>query len=400
MNKNTVVNFILILLISAVTPYALAAKSKMTLAKKEHQALVVAQQALHNDQPDQAIELLLKLSKTKASALAKALAQQMLGSAYQLKTDYPNALKAYEAALAYDGLPRASKLDLFEKTHKLSYYLKDWDKSVQWWLKWEKRAKPSAEDYLLLSSAYEHQQQWQKAKKALLKAIALKGSAPQSWLQIQLRLEEHLAKPSAQIKLLTELLDKYPNTAEYWLKLANLYQENKQPKKANALLYSAFSAGVITDKAHIYRLINNLAKQGSPKAAEQVLEQALSLNYLQSSTKHRYLMADLLMRAKDYQQALTIAKTLLVDDLLTSSEHIKYAQLIATLHFQLKQWQQAYDTALEINRDQLTENEDLQLLLGISSMHLGKKEAASEYLAKVLTLTPNNELALYWRKQL
>jgi uncharacterized protein HemY len=372
----------------------------MTLAKNEHQALVVAQQALHNDKPDQAIDLLLKLSNTKASPLAKALAQQMLGSAYQLKADYHNALKAYEAALTYEGLPRSSKLDLFERSHKLSYYLKDWDKSVQWWLKWEKRAKPNAEDYLLLSSAYEHQQQWGKAKAALLKAITLKGSAPQSWLQIQLRLEEHLVKPGAQIKLLTQLLDKDPKKAQYWLKLSALYQTSNQPQKANALLYSAFSAGVITDKAHIYRLINNLAKQGNPRMAAQVLEQAFALNYLQSSAELSYLMADLLMRAKDYQQALAVAQTLIVAENIESEEYIKYAQLIATLHFQLKQWQQAYDTALEINQDQLANSEDLQLLLGISTMYLGKKEAANEYLAKVLTLAPNNELAIYWRKQL
>ncbi|MEM5528035.1 hypothetical protein WN093_04315 [Gammaproteobacteria bacterium AS21] len=400
MNKLIIRKTILILLISTFAPYLMAAKSNMSLAKNEHQALVIAQQALHSDQPDQAIELLLKLNNTKASLLAKALAQQMLGSAYQLKTDYHNALKAYEAALAYDGLPRSSKLDLFEKSHKLSYYLKDWDKSVQWWLKWEKSVKPSAEDYLLLSSAYEHQQQWAKAKKALLKAIALKGSAPQSWLQIQLRLEGHLAKPGAQIKLLSQLVEQYPNTAKYWLKLAALYHANNQPQKANALLYSAFSTGIITDRAHIYRLINNLAEQGSPNMAARVLEQALTLNYLQGSAELSYLMADLLMRAKNYQQALVVAQTLMADENIDRVQHIKYAQLIATLHFQLKQWQQAYDTALQINQDQLTANVDLQLLLAISSIYLGKKEIANEYLTKVLTLAPSNELALYWHKQL
>ena len=398
--KPLLVLFFVALLIASGNAFGQSSAQKQVkpagfLSKSEHQRLAAIQTAIDQDKLVLAIKKVEQLSATKASPLAIALGQQLLGVIYQTQLDYPNALAAYERAINYRQLPRASKVKLFEKIHKLNYFLKDWKQVVHWWLKWEKRAKPQAQDYLLLSSAYRYQKQWGKAKKALLKGLAITQKPPQLWYQLLLEYEEHLKDKSEQKKLLKQLITRYPNHENYWLKLATLYTTSGQEQQAGALLFSAFSAGVLKKPSSVKWVVRSLAAQKNYMRAVAVLDAALTKNVLTHSDSIEYQAIDYLMRAKSYQHALERVQKNLARD-----QSFQGRALLAKIYFALKRWPQAYQLAQKLPQKVVVENIQWQLLLGISSAHLGDKGIAKKHFSNVLALDEKNELANFWLAQL
>ncbi len=392
----------LVLLISSVSVSVFGQNSpqKTTkpagfLSKNEHQVLASIQKAIDQDQLALGIKKIEQLSANKASPLAIALAQQLLGIIYQAQLDYPKALAAYERAISYRQLPRASKVKLFEKIHKLNYFLKDWQQVVHWWLKWEKRAKPQAQDYLLLSSAYRYQKQWGKAKNALLKGMAIAQKPPQLWYQLLLEYEEQLQSKSGQEKLLKQLIERHPANESYWLKLAKLYTASGREQQASALLFSAFSAQVLTKASSVKWLVESLAAQHNYMRAVAVLDTALSKNVLTNQPSIEHQAIDYLMRAKSYQQALAR-----VQKNLARNPSFQGNAVLAKIYFALKRWPQAYQLAQKLPRKAVIADIQWQLLLGISSANLGEKAVAKKHLLNVLELEENNALAKFWIAQL
>ena len=370
-------------------------KSTSYLSKKEHQKLVEIQAAIDSDQLEQAISKIEKMKGSKTSPLATALGQQLLGIIYQTQLDYPNALAAYEKAISYKNLPRSSKVKLFEKIHKLNYFLKDWQQVVHWWLKWEKRAKPKAQDYLLLSSAYRYQKKWKQAKKALLKALAIEKKPPQLWSQLLLEYEERLEDKSEQEKLLKQLLARYPKNESYWLKLAKIYSASDREKQASALLLTAFNAGVLSNSNSLKWLINVLATQKNYMRAVTVLDQAITQKKLPQSAVIERQAIDYLMRAKAYQPVIErVQKNIDIDSSFQANEPL------ASANFALQRWEKAYQAALEIPQEKTKNSIKWQLLLGISSVNLAEKQRAKKHFSTVLALNKSNPVAISWMSQL
>ncbi len=371
-----------------------AKKATAYLSKKEHQKLVEIQAVIDSDQLEQAVSKIEQMHASKVSPLASALGQQLLGIIYQTQLDYPKALAAYEKAISYKQLPRASKVKLFEKIHKLSYFLKDWQQVVHWWLKWEKRAKPQAQDYLLLSSAYRHQKKWKQAKEALLKALSIEKKPPQLWSQLLLEYEERLENKSQQEKLLKKLLVRYPQTESYWLKLAKIYTASNRDKQASALLLSAFNAEVLGDIKSVKWLINFLASQKNYMRAVAVLDTAVTQKILQrAAVEHQAI--DYLMRAKAYQQVLArVQKNIAVDPSFPKNEPL------ASANFALQRWHSAYQAALNIPKEKTKNSIKWQLLLAISSANLAEKQRAKKHFSTVLVLDKSNPVAISWMSQL
>ncbi|MFT5706741.1 MAG: tetratricopeptide (TPR) repeat protein [Oceanospirillaceae bacterium] len=364
------------------------------LSKTELAALKKAQQTVAADKLENAVELLLIFNQKKVSKLAKALSLQMLGSVYQTQSEYPKALAAYEKALSYNELSSSAKVALFAKVHKLNYFVKEWEQSVFWWLKWEKKAKPKAEDYLLISDAYRQQEKWKLARKALLTAIKLTPLPPHIWYKRLLSYEEKLPNSEQHIQLLTLLIEKYPNTVSYWLKLAGLYRA-AAPERSTALLYSAFYLGILTHKVHILWLAKSLAKQGNYMQAAQILQTALEAGYMVGEIKVTRLMVGFFSKAKAYETALTS-----IQNNQQNSERFSIEHMRAKLYFKLKKWQFAYKSALAIKQQNIAKSKEVQLILGVSSANLQKFAIAKEHLNNVMLIDPNNQLASYWLRQL
>lgn len=395
------IQVVIALLLVSAAPVALSAstdkanKAKLYLAKEEHQLLVSAQQAIDSDQLEKAQGQLIQFNQGKGSALAKALSQQMLGGIYQTQLKYPQALEAYEKAISYKQLPLSTKVSLFEKIHKLNYFIKDWQQVVYWWLKWEKRAKPQAQDYVLLSSAYRYQEQWALAKKALLKALAISERPPQLWYQLLLEYEEQLKDRKGQQKLLRQLVEKYPQNENYWLKLGQIYTRGDKSEKASALLLSAFNAGVLQQAKSIRWLIDALASQKNYMRAVEVLDQAVAQKKLPQSAALERKAIEYLMHSKAYEKALTrlqrnIAKAPAFD----------VDGNLARLNFVLKHWRAAYQAAVKLPQSMTKNNAQWQLILGVSSAHIGEKERAKKHLSEVLNVDSENPVAGFWISRL
>ncbi|MEH6446348.1 MAG: hypothetical protein V7784_20830 [Oceanospirillaceae bacterium] len=391
---------VLILVIVFLQSSNLWAKSEsnkatlMYLSKTELAGLKRAQQTVTADKLENAVEQLLAFNQKKVSKLAKALSLQMLGSIYQTQAEYPKALAAYEKALSYNELSSSAKVKLFAKVHKLNYFVKEWKKSVFWWLKWEKKAKPRAEDYLLISDAYRQQEKWKLARKALLTAIKLTPQPPHIWYKRLLSYEEKLQNSAQHKQLLTLLIEKYPNTVSYWLKLAGLYRSTA-PERATALLYSAFSLGILTNKTHIIWLAKSLAQQSNYMQAAQVLQTAVQAKHIIGDIKETALMVGFFSKAKAYEAALVS-----IQSNQQNSEQFSIDQMRAKLYFKLKKWQLAYKSALAIKQPEIAKSKEMQLILGVSSANLSNTTVAKEHLNNVMLIDPKNQLASYWLRQL
>jgi tetratricopeptide (TPR) repeat protein len=374
---------------------AKSSKKTVYLPKQEHQLLKEVQAEIDSDQLEKAKDKITKFNETKASPLAKALSQQLLGVIYQTQLKYPLALDAYQKAISHKGLPLSTKVALFEKIHKLNYFIKDWQQVVFWWLKWEKRAKPQAQDYMLLSSAYRYQKKWALAKKALIKALAINKRPPQLWYQLLLEYEEQLKNIKGQQKLLRQLVESYPQNESYWLKLGKVYIRSGKSEQANALLLSAFNAGVLQQSKSIQWLIKALASQRNYIRAIEVLDGAVAQKYLQPSAVLERQAIAYLMHSKAYERALKR-----LQNNIDQQPNFDVDGSLARLNFALKHWRAAYQAAVKLPESMTKSSIQWQLILGVSSAHIGENNRAKKHLSEVLIVDSGNSVAEFWMSQL
>lgn len=393
---NWMIVFSLVFSAHSYAAQSIPQKSRALLAEREHQSLVKMQQAVNDDQLALAIDLVKRFNQSSATPLAKALSQQLLGGVYQTQLDYPNALAAYEKSISYKGLPLSVKVALFERIHKLNYFLKDWQQATHWWLKWEKKARPQAQDYLLLSNAYRHQQKWGEARTPLLKAIALSEEPPQAWYKLLLYYEEQLGDTSKQVALLKKMLEKYPQVESYWLKLANLYIRSDKPRQASALLHSAFTAEILVNSVNINWLISRLAEQQNYLLAAQVMEEALQKKLITDGEAAQRQIVNLLILGKAHQRALVR----ILQNQGEAQKPSPYSAVLAKLYFEMGRWKEAYETSQNLPAEQLHSSLQWQLLMAVSSVNLAEKEQAKVHFENVLAIDADNKAALRWLQQL
>jgi len=365
-------------------------KAALVLSDAEHQVLTGAVNSINTHQSLQARQALQVFNEERHSKYAHALSWQILGNLAFSEKNWTKANQHYQQSLSYSALPHRDRQSIQAKLMQANYQLKDWQRSIDHWLLWNKmlvKGSPqafSAQDYLRASWSYKGLGQWKAAKKALLKAMSMTLEPTLSGYQSLLVIERGLGDVAAQITVLKQLLKLAPTQQVYWLTLATLYENSGSKAQAITLLYSAFENGVLQSSEHIKLLASGLSQRGNPAAASKVIELAIERQYLQSA-KSSQLLVHFYSLAKMFTKAINVLQQ-------TEPSDIKHLQL-ARLYYQNKQWQLAYSSAQKIPVIDQKHVIEMELLMALCSLHLKREERANLHFYNMLIIDPKHLVA-------
>jgi len=216
---------------------ATAAATKITdLPKESIKALYLGQQALQEENYDEAIKVLTEYM-AQAKEPIPLPAYQMLGHAYYQKQDPENACKAFEAAhnafpqnpemlqnyaiLTYETGRFVAAARLFEKLYAL---------------------KGKSEKKILYQAAgmYFQAEKLQEAKRVLNELLTSEGEPNPKWYEDMIALCVDLEQWNDAEKWAKEFLERQPERSEYWRLLAQMRLDREEYKPAASALEIAY----------------------------------------------------------------------------------------------------------------------------------------------------------------
>jgi len=360
------------------------------LSSAEHKVLSFANKSIETGKNKQALHMLQDFTQQKHSQYAHALSWQIMGNLALAESNWAMAKQYYQQALSFGVLPKKDQHNIQAQLMQASYQLKDWQRSIDHWLLWQKvlvqgkRPSFTAQDYLRASLSYKALEQWQAAKKMLLKALSKTGKPKLSWYQALLAIERGLGDESEQIKVLKQLLELAPLQQSYWLALAMLHEQKGNKKDATALLYSAFKNDVLQSSEHIKWLASGLSQSGNPSAASKVIERAIERKYLQSEEGVQFLIY-FYRAAKMFTKAIEVLEK--------SAPSTQNYQQLAQLYYQNKQWQLAYSNAQKAFENSVDSPIKIEMLMGLCALQLQQVQRANVHFSRVLNQDPSHVLA-------
>jgi len=366
------------------------AKATLVLSSAEHKVLSSVNKNIDTGQVQQALQILQDFTQQKHSQYAHALSWQIMGNLALDESNWTKAKQHYQQALSFRVLPKKDQQNIQAKLMYASYQLKDWQSSIDHWVLWQKvlvkgrRPSFTAQDYLRASLSYMSLNQWQAAKKMLLKAQSKTVVPKLSWYQTLLTIERGLDNESGQMKVLRQLLELAPHQQSYWLALAKLHEKKGNKEDAMTLLYSAFKNDVLKSSEHIIWLASGLSQRGNPAAASKVIERAMEQQYLQIEEGTQLLI-------HFYRLAKMFTKA--IDELEKNAPSAQNYQQLAQLYYQNKQWQLAYSNAQEVLAAGADSPIQIEMLMALCSLHLQQVSRAKVHLTRVLKSDPNHVLA-------
>jgi len=130
----------------------------------------------------------------------------------------------------------------------------------------ESVAKPTAQAYYTLAVTYYQAGRPKEALAPAQKAIEMATDPQESWYRLLLALYLDAEKYDEGIKLLDQIIIKYPNKT-YWTQLAAIYNQKDQMNKSLAVQQLAKYEGYITDEKDLTRMAQMFMVQGLPIAA-------------------------------------------------------------------------------------------------------------------------------------
>jgi tetratricopeptide (TPR) repeat protein len=143
-----------------------------------------------------------------------------------------------------------------------------------------------------------------------------KTDAP-DYLSLKASLLADLKRPEEAAAIYQQLLARDPNNAKALINAALLYQQGNQPDKANALLATARSKGMLKDASQYRALYVGYINGNKPKEAVEVIDEGLAKGILQPSpdlaqgfsviAQNAYAAGDVPMAIAMYKRAANMA---------------------------------------------------------------------------------------------
>lgn len=217
-----------------------------------HSAVLTASQALRQDQPDRALDLIQPLLNFTDPAVQGTYAEILYA-----KGDYAKAIDIWESKnetiilertarvnqegnpesilLAYQALYR---LDPAKYTSSLAVTLKNMDRLVEAaeLLENSRKAYPDsdyASDWLrYLADTYSHQQNWQRSEELYLETIKENPTDKQAWRNLGQLYLSQLNSPEKAIKCFQKMVELSPNEAYGYTLLAQAYEKSGNLEQA------------------------------------------------------------------------------------------------------------------------------------------------------------------------
>jgi lipopolysaccharide biosynthesis regulator YciM len=250
--------------------------------------------------------------------------------------------------------------------------------SLETWLQATRLADPEA--YWLLASAYLLQDRLDAGLAQLAKAEAVKGEPPET---VQRLLLAALLRAGRQVEaaaLLRQLLERAPQSADDWRRLAALQRDLGADDQALATMQALHARGWLTRESELLALAHLQLRVGVPYRAAQAVEDALQRGQIAASEGTWLLLIHAWQQAREIAKAHAAARRA-----ERARPDPQFVLLQAQLALQLADWRSALRAA-----DRLLERPDAadgayraaaQMVRGIALARLGRWEMARPALA-------------------
>lgn len=290
---------------------------------------------------------------------------QFLGSFAQQEEDYDKAIELLDKAVAEGGLTEDEELRTLFQVGMLQVKQERFDDAIVTIEKWMEAAPEiNGQAYYTLAVTYYQAQKLDKALAPAKKAIEVATTAPpEGWYRLLLALYLEANSYDEGIKLLDEMIIKFPKKKEYWTQLAALYNANDRMDKSLAVQQLARYEGFITEDRDLTRMAQMFMVQGLPHRGAQVMKEGLDSGAIKPTMQAYQTYSDTLLQSREWALALDpIAKAAELAD--NGSMWVRHAQV----NLQLGNWSAARDSLTKaFQKGNIPDEGQAHILFGIAA---------------------------------
>ncbi len=367
-----------------------------TMDERTGKRLATALEHLHEERYDETLATLGKLRMKSLNPYERAQVLRVYAFAAYGKEDLAGARSYLEQAIAENALPPEDQASLRFNIAQMYLAEQNWDQVVASLEKWfESVENPNSSAYYLLALAHYQRNDLEAALAPARKAVELGDEPQESWLQLLLALRLLRQEYPEAVPILEQLVRRFPSK-NYWLQLSTVYGVQGEYESALVPLQLAYRQGLLTEDSELRRLAQLLLFLELPYQAAMVLERGFEERKVASDAEAWEMLANSWIGAREYDRAvgpLTRAAKL-------SESGDLYVRL-AQVHLQREKWSDAAEALrLALEKGDLENGADAQLLLGIAYYSQNQPERARGWFARALEHASTREQADAWLKHL
>lgn len=305
----------------------------------------------------------------------RALMWQKYADIYGEKGEYDKSIKALEKALSLNALPKEAVAAVQFNLGQLFAIQGQHEKAVKFLRGWAKqmKGKMPAEAKVLLAQSLIALEQHKEALVYLDEVVAeSEGPVDERVRKLELVVHLELKHNKKVVLLLTELVERFPETKTYWVELSNALGQIDDHRRALAVLELAYRQEMLVSSDEIIRLARHYSLLDLPLQAAELLEKEMKAERVDKTPDNMELLANSWIGAREPMRALA-AMTKAAKD----SDNGELDYRLAQLQMQDEKWSKAEGSIRRaLKKGKLSDKGAVYLLLGHAQYEQGKRSAA------------------------
>ena len=319
------------------------------------------------------------LESRRRSAYGRAQTQLLLVDLLLGEERYQAAIRPLQAALAGDGLPESRRAQtrytlgqLYNQVGKHREALR----TLEAWLKEADEVPPRAYFTLAVTCL-----ELERVKDARRYADQARGAAGDQLSRAQYQFLAALYFQQADWRalspLLVEAIGRFPDELRFWKQLTQTHLERRREGAALAVLRMARARQLLKRGEDLVQMAQLLRMQGAPWEAAQVLQRGLEQKRIKADARHRLMLGEAWMAAREYERAYPVLRQV-AEETRLASDWLRLTRLYA----QNAKWGPCRESARAGLRAGPEDPGPTQMLAGICAYEDGAgADARSAFLA-------------------
>jgi lipopolysaccharide biosynthesis regulator YciM len=373
------------------------------IGAKVGKPLKAAQEALQKKQWDQALAKITEADAVSGkSAFEQYQINEMKGYVLLQQRKYGEVAGVYEQNLKSGKMPAEQVNDRLKLLVQLYTATRNYPKVIENGDRWLKAGGKDIDTQVLVGQAYYLQKDYKNAVTSLQNTIRTAEQAgkpvEENWLQIVRSAQQNLGDNAGATETMEKMVRLFPKT-EYWdFLISTRLREKGSDRVTLNLLRLARQVGVLDTPEEYTELAEMLLEDGLPGEAKAVMEAGYQAKVFETTDK---------ARADRYARRLNEAKTSASKDLASLPATERDAAKVPTgqgdvaLGMAYSSFGQ-YDKAAAalargIEKGGVRDPDQANMMLGITQVKLGNRDAALKAFEQVSADPQMAEVARLWK---
>ena len=298
------------------------AKRTQTMSKKVGAEFIKAQEAMGEDLPDRAMDILTNLlRRDDLRPFEQAQIIRLQAYVYAEKEDYDKSLDYLQRVFSLNALQPQDQLDLQFQIAQLYLATDKWNEGHQQLLRWFDNAEemgfpPGPSAHALLAQIYlyfaseterdspEEKQYYRKAEPHAEKAVLSAAEPRENWYQVYLSILLFDDRYEESVPILEAMVYRFPEKKNYYRQLAALYAELKREEDSFHIQQIMFSKDMLEKHDELLRIAQLYLFYEVPYKAALILEKELESGRIKDEEKNWEQLANAWLSAREWKKAI------------------------------------------------------------------------------------------------